>query len=81
MQVDECRSCPYGGDQPAAGISVAGLAAPIIDSPRQRECRCTPAMRITSETVADGIREQLFTVGDVPGVLWTPRRGLPSTKP
>jgi len=38
-------------------------------------------MRITSETVADGIREQLFTVGDVPGVLWTPRRGLPSTKP
>jgi hypothetical protein len=32
-------------------------------------------MRITSETVAGGIREQLFTVGDVPGVLWTPAEG------
>ena len=32
-------------------------------------------MRITSETVADGIREQLFTIGDVPGVLWTPAEG------
>jgi len=29
-------------------------------------------MRITSETVADGIREQVFTAGDAPGVLWTP---------
>ena len=32
-------------------------------------------MRITSETVAGGIREQLFTVGDVPGVLRTPAAG------
>ena len=33
-------------------------------------------MRITSETVAGGIREQLFTIGDdVPGVLWTPAEG------
>ncbi|MCL2586509.1 MAG: hypothetical protein FWE35_29115 [Streptosporangiales bacterium] len=32
-------------------------------------------MRITSDTVADGIREQLFTVGDIPGVLWTPAEG------
>lgn len=32
-------------------------------------------MRITSETVADGIRERLFTVGDIPGVLWTPAGG------
>ncbi|MEW2624749.1 alpha/beta hydrolase [Streptomyces sp. NPDC048106] len=32
-------------------------------------------MRITSETVADGIREQLFTIGDIPGVLWTPAEG------
>ena len=32
-------------------------------------------MRITSETVAGGIREQLFTVGDVPGMLWTPAEG------
>jgi dienelactone hydrolase len=32
-------------------------------------------VRITSETVADGIREQLFTVGDIPGVLWTPAEG------
>lgn len=29
-------------------------------------------MHITSETVADGVREQTFTLGDVPGVLWTP---------
>ncbi|MFJ6676075.1 dienelactone hydrolase family protein [Actinosynnema sp. NPDC091369] len=29
-------------------------------------------MRITSETVADGVREQLFAIGDIPGVLWTP---------
>ena len=29
-------------------------------------------MRITSETVADGIREQVFTAGDAPGVQWTP---------
>jgi len=33
------------------------------------------AMRITAETVAGGIREQLFTAGDVPGVLWTPAGG------
>jgi len=32
-------------------------------------------MRVTSESVADGIREQFFTVGDVPGVLWTPAEG------
>ena len=32
-------------------------------------------MRFTSEAVTDGIREQLFTVGDVPGVLWTPAEG------
>src|SRR5215469_9856304 len=32
-------------------------------------------MRFTSDTVADGIREQLFAVGDVPGVLWTPAQG------
>ncbi|GAB2608715.1 hypothetical protein Aab01nite_60680 [Paractinoplanes abujensis] len=29
-------------------------------------------MRITAETVADGIREQLFRIGNIPGVLWTP---------
>lgn len=32
-------------------------------------------MRITSETVADGIREQLFSIGEIPGVLWTPAEG------
>jgi dienelactone hydrolase len=37
-------------------------------------------VRITSETVAGGIREQLFTVGDVPGVLWTPAEG-PGPRP
>ncbi|MEV4351067.1 alpha/beta hydrolase [Actinoplanes sp. NPDC049596] len=29
-------------------------------------------MRFTSDTSADGIRERDFTVGDVPGVLWSP---------
>ncbi|GAA1094248.1 MULTISPECIES: dienelactone hydrolase family protein [Streptomyces violaceusniger group] len=29
-------------------------------------------MRFTSETSFDGVREQLFTLGEVPGVLWTP---------
>ncbi|WDZ87895.1 dienelactone hydrolase family protein [Micromonospora cathayae] len=29
-------------------------------------------MRFTSETSSDGVREQLFTIDDVPGVLWTP---------
>ncbi|QAY69471.1 dienelactone hydrolase family protein [Xylanimonas protaetiae] len=32
-------------------------------------------MRILSETVADGVREQLFAVGDIPGALWTPDGG------
>jgi pimeloyl-ACP methyl ester carboxylesterase len=29
-------------------------------------------MRFTSETASDGISEQLFTLGEIPGVLWTP---------
>ncbi|WP_367128044.1 alpha/beta hydrolase [Saccharothrix sp. HUAS TT1] len=29
-------------------------------------------MRITSDTVDGAIREQLFTIGEIPGVLWTP---------
>ncbi|MFG1944998.1 dienelactone hydrolase family protein [Nonomuraea sp. NPDC048826] len=29
-------------------------------------------MRFTSETSSDGIREQLFTLDEIPGVLWTP---------
>jgi dienelactone hydrolase len=32
-------------------------------------------MRLTAETVTDGIREQLFTIGEIPGVLWTPAGG------
>lgn len=32
-------------------------------------------VRITSDTVADDVREQLFTIGDIPGVLWTPAAG------
>ena len=31
-------------------------------------------MRFTSETSADGVTEQSFTVGEIPGVLWTPHR-------
>jgi dienelactone hydrolase len=42
---------------------------------REREFCWNPVVRITSETVADGIREQLFTIGEIPGVLWTPAEG------
>ncbi|MEV1026807.1 alpha/beta hydrolase [Streptomyces sp. NPDC050264] len=37
-------------------------------------------MRFTSETPSDGIREQLFTLGEIPGVLWTPQ-GAAGTRP
>ena len=30
-------------------------------------------MRSTSMTSSDGVREQLFELGDLPGVLWTPQ--------
>jgi dienelactone hydrolase len=29
-------------------------------------------MRFTSETTSDGVTEQLFALGEIPGVLWTP---------
>jgi dienelactone hydrolase len=29
-------------------------------------------MRFTSKTSSDGVTEQLFTLGEIPGVLWTP---------
>jgi dienelactone hydrolase len=29
-------------------------------------------MKLVSESSSDGVREQLFTVGQIPGVLWTP---------
>ena len=29
-------------------------------------------MRFTSQSSSDGVREQLFTLGEIPGVLWTP---------
>jgi dienelactone hydrolase len=31
-------------------------------------------MRFTSQTWSDGITEQLFTLGEIPGVLWTSER-------
>jgi dienelactone hydrolase len=37
-------------------------------------------MRFTSETSSDGVREQLFTLDEVPGVLWTPE-GAVGTRP
>jgi dienelactone hydrolase len=37
-------------------------------------------MRFTSPTSADGVSEQLFTLGEVPGVLWTPE-GAVGTRP
>jgi dienelactone hydrolase len=37
-------------------------------------------MRFTSETSSGGVREQLFTLGEIPGVLWTPE-GAVGTRP
>ncbi|MGX1850078.1 dienelactone hydrolase family protein [Streptomyces sp. NPDC055299] len=37
-------------------------------------------MRFTSQTSSDGVREQLFTLGEIPGVLWTPE-GAAGTRP
>src|SRR5260370_40030154 len=32
-------------------------------------------MRLISETPSGGVFEQLFTLGEIPGVLWTPEGG------
>jgi dienelactone hydrolase len=37
-------------------------------------------MRFTSQTSLDGVTEQLFTLGEVPGVLWTPEDAV-GTRP
>lgn len=37
-------------------------------------------MRFISETWSDGVCEQLFTLGEIPGVLWTPE-GAAGTRP
>lgn len=37
-------------------------------------------MRFISQTASDGVSEQLFTLGEVPGVLWTPE-GAAGTRP
>ncbi|HEY2286601.1 MAG TPA: dienelactone hydrolase family protein [Streptosporangiaceae bacterium] len=37
-------------------------------------------MRLTSPTSLDGVTEQLFTLGEIPGVLWTPD-GAPGPRP
>ena len=37
-------------------------------------------MRFTAETSYDGVLEQLFLLGEIPGVLWTPR-GADGTRP
>jgi dienelactone hydrolase len=37
-------------------------------------------MRFTTATSFDGVREQLFTLGEIPGVLWTPE-GAAGTRP
>jgi dienelactone hydrolase len=34
-------------------------------------------MLFASETITDGVSERLFTLGDVPGVLWSPAAALP----
>jgi poly(3-hydroxybutyrate) depolymerase len=37
-------------------------------------------MRFTSQVSSDGVFEQLFLLGDVPGALWTPE-GADGTRP
>jgi dienelactone hydrolase len=37
-------------------------------------------MYFTSETSSDGVTERLFTLGEIPGVLWTPQ-GAAGTRP
>ncbi|WP_338674400.1 alpha/beta fold hydrolase [Streptomyces sp. SCSIO 30461] len=37
-------------------------------------------MRFLSETSSEGVCEQLFTLGEIPGVLWTPQ-GATGTRP
>jgi dienelactone hydrolase len=37
-------------------------------------------MDISAETLSDGVCEQLFTLGEIPGVLWTPG-GADATRP
>src|SRR5260370_21265875 len=37
-------------------------------------------MRLISETPSGGVCEQLFTLGEIPGVLWTPE-GAAGTRP
>src|SRR5215469_7025839 len=37
-------------------------------------------MRFTSETLSGGVFEQIFTLGQIPGVLWTPE-GAAGTRP
>ncbi|HEY3877326.1 MAG TPA: alpha/beta hydrolase [Trebonia sp.] len=37
-------------------------------------------MRFTSKTSSGGVRQQLFTLGEIPGVLWTPE-GATGTRP
>jgi dienelactone hydrolase len=37
-------------------------------------------MRFTSQASSDGVLEQLFTLGEIPGVLWTPA-GAAGTRP
>lgn len=37
-------------------------------------------MRFTSQTSSGGVCEQLFTLGEIPGVLWTPERAA-GTRP
>jgi len=68
-------STALAADRTSAGITVCRLVTWIIGLRRQRERWCNPAVRITSGTVAGGIREQLFTVGGIPGVFWTPAEG------
>lgn len=39
------------------------------------------SLRFTAESSSDGVLERDFTVGDVPGVLWSPPPARPVPRP
>jgi hypothetical protein len=51
------------------GVIVAGLAAQIIDSLRQRECRCNPAMRDDEGNPRDSVMKLFDALGSAEKTL------------
>jgi hypothetical protein len=55
------------------GRAIGRPGAPFLSTPEG------PTMHVTSEQfLADGILEREFTLGEIPGILWTPATATPS---